>query len=235
MDLPSVSIVCTNFNQGRFAGNCFSSIQQQTYPHDKLEVIIVDDGSEDDSLEIIKHAVYDNLTIPHKLLSKSNGGTGSAREAGVKISNGEIINFLDIDDKLREDCIEKRVLVFNKYPDVLAVYSDFWSWHSDGKLTYDYRPHMDVLDLLQECIVSTNSSFRKEIFDIIGYFDKELKIIEDFDFYLRVARQYQFFHIAEPLFYYRIHNNQKTRTHNIELIQKEHQYVFSKAKKLFGI
>lgn len=106
---PLVSIIITNYNYGRYLGKAIESVLEQTYL--KFELIIVDDGSTDDSRKIIEvfHENYPKKIIP---IYKTNGGQASAFNAGFKISSGEIISFLDSDDFWAPLRLEKVVEAF---------------------------------------------------------------------------------------------------------------------------
>lgn len=116
-DLPLVSIVIGNYNYGRFVGKAIDSTLNQTYKN--VEVIVVDDGSQDNSREVI--AQYGNQVIP---IFKENGGQPSNYNAGFAKSKGEIICFLDSDDMFVPDKIEKVVKVFQSSEEI------GWCFHS---------------------------------------------------------------------------------------------------------
>ncbi|MFZ0678376.1 glycosyltransferase family 2 protein [Candidatus Binatus sp.] len=99
---PPVSIVINNYNYGRYLRAAIDSALAQTYP--EVEVIVVDDGSTDDSREII--VSYGKRIIP---VIKSNGGQGSALNAGFEMSRGEIVMFLDADDELLPEAVDRVV------------------------------------------------------------------------------------------------------------------------------
>ncbi len=109
--LPLVSILINNYNYGHFLADAIDSALNQTYPH--IEVVVVDDGSSDNSREII--AQYTDRIKP---ILKSNGGQASAFNAGFKASQGDLIFFLDSDDIFLPDKIEKIAYIFNQYPDI---------------------------------------------------------------------------------------------------------------------
>src|SRR5208282_584801 len=90
---PLVSIIVTNYNYARYLRAAIDSALAQTYPH--VEVIVVDDGSTDESREVIES--YEKRVLP---VIKANGGHGSAVNAGFVVSRGEIVIFLDADDEL---------------------------------------------------------------------------------------------------------------------------------------
>jgi glycosyltransferase involved in cell wall biosynthesis len=99
---PTVSIVIINYNYGRFLREAIDSALRQTYPH--IEVVVVDDGSTDNSREII--ASYGSKVVP---VLKKNGGQGSAFNAGFAVSRGEMVIFLDADDYLFPRAVEQVV------------------------------------------------------------------------------------------------------------------------------
>ncbi len=102
---PTVSIIINNYNYGRFLAEAISSSLDQTYL--KIEVIVVDDGSTDNSCDVI--SAYGTRIIP---VLKQNGGQSSALNAGVDVSRGEVIFFLDSDDIFLPNKVEEMVKLF---------------------------------------------------------------------------------------------------------------------------
>jgi glycosyltransferase involved in cell wall biosynthesis len=107
MKTPLVSILINNYNYGRFLREAIDSALNQTYPH--IEVVVVDDGSTDDSQEIVKS--YGDRIVP---ILKENGGQASAFNAGVEHSKGELLFFLDSDDTFSSKKISKVVDLFQQ-------------------------------------------------------------------------------------------------------------------------
>ncbi len=112
--LPLVSIIVNNFNYGQFVAQAIESALQQTYTH--VEVIVVDDGSSDDSHQIIQG--YSGRIIP---ILKENGGQASALNAGFEVSHGEIVIFLDADDLLIPSMVKDVVDVFLTRQEIIRV------------------------------------------------------------------------------------------------------------------
>lgn len=110
-DNPLVSIIINNYNYGRFLSEAIDSVRNQTYPH--IELIVVDDGSTDNSREII--ASYKQQIIP---VLKDNGGQASAFNAGFMASKGEIICILDSDDLFVPEKVAEIVNVFKHYQNI---------------------------------------------------------------------------------------------------------------------
>ena len=105
-----VSIIIPTYNTEKYIGNCIESVIKQTYHN--LEVIIVNDGSEDNTLEIITKArLRDNRIV---VINQENNGPSAARNAGLKICRGDYVFFLDSDDWLIPNCIEKLISIEKK-------------------------------------------------------------------------------------------------------------------------
>lgn len=130
--LPLVSVIIDNYNYGQFLGEAIDSALAQSYPN--IEVIVVDDGSTDNSREII--ANYAGRLFP---IVKENGGQGSAFNAGFAASRGDIVIFLDSDDVLLPTAAEKAVPFFGD-PDVVKVHWPLWLVNADGTRTGQIFP-----------------------------------------------------------------------------------------------
>lgn len=147
---PLVSILIDNYNYEKFIEDAIESSLKQSYPN--IEVIVVDDGSQDSSPQIIRR--YKDKIIP---IFKENGGQSSAFNAGYKASKGDIICLLDSDDTFLSTKVEEIVQIFEKYKDVE------WCFHplkyidlNDGKKVTDYPPPppdpLSVIDFRNEII-----------------------------------------------------------------------------------
>lgn len=115
--LPLVSVIVPTFNSGKFIKSALDSIFRQNYPMDKIEIIIIDDGSTDETLDIIK-SYGDRVVYTYQ----ENKGIASARNKGISMAEGEIITFLDGDDEWHEERIQKVVEKFISNPQVGIVY-----------------------------------------------------------------------------------------------------------------
>ncbi|MES1024050.1 glycosyltransferase [Gloeocapsa sp. BRSZ] len=108
---PLVSVIINNYNYGRFLSEAIDSVLNQTYPN--IEIIVVDDGSTDNSPEVI--AGYQDKIIP---VLKENGGQASAFNAGFKVSCGEIICMLDADDVFTPEKVNEIVKIFHEHSEI---------------------------------------------------------------------------------------------------------------------
>jgi glycosyltransferase involved in cell wall biosynthesis len=111
--MPLVSVLTSNYNYGRYIGEAIESVLRQTYP--KLELIVCDDGSTDDSCDVVQEYVNRDRRVT--LLRKANGGQASGYNAAYRVSRGDVICFLDADDIYCPNKLERVVQAFREHPD----------------------------------------------------------------------------------------------------------------------
>lgn len=184
---PLVSVIIPCYNSQLWIEDCLLSVYKQTYKN--IEVIVVDDGSTDDTAKIISQ--YQNEKV--KYFYKENQGEGSARNFGIKLSKGELIAFLDSDDFWHEDKIELQVNSIKQGYDF--VYSDYQLVDSFGKNQAEHvilNPKKFSLPvktlLLSKNIVAGGSSvmLKKSVIDNVGFFKEGLVIGTDWEFWTRI-------------------------------------------------
>lgn len=178
----TVSIIVNNYNYGRFLRQAIDSAVHQTYPN--TEVIVVDDGSTDDSHQII--ASYGSRIIP---VIKENGGQGSAINAGFAVSQGEIVMFLDADDYLFSDTVEQVVTAWK--PDAAKVQYRIKAVDAIGDFICTYPvlslpfAREEVLPILLErgqyttAVTSGNAFSRSALAQILPMPESEFRISAD--------------------------------------------------------
>ena len=227
------SIVITNYNQSTFLETSIKSAFSQDFPKDEYEIVIVDDGSTDNSVQKVDDYIssIDTAGVSFKLLIKDNGGTASARNLGVQQSIGEYICFLDADDEYGTEKLSRSISEIEIYPRVGVVYSDYIEMDESGGKRVTFKAPFDAAVLMSHCMVSTNSMVSREAFDKVGGFDTSIKACEDYDFWLRVSNAgFMIRHIPEVLFTYRCHSGQKTQTYNMEEWAKEEGFIKERAR-----
>jgi len=200
---PLVSIIITSYNYGRYLSEAIESALNQTYPN--IEVIVVDDGSEDNTEKIAK-------SYPVHYVYQPRRGVASARNNGIKLSCGEYFVNLDADDKLLPEYVTKTINVMMKDPKTgfVVTGSIFWNerrnfktiWIPD-KIRTKYSLHAGWKGSLG-CAL-----FRRAAFDSLEYgYDNNLPAYEDLDVcYRLLLKGWKAKTVFEPLHVYRIHCN----------------------------
>lgn len=201
---PLVSVVISNYNCGRFVAAAVDSALQQSYPN--KEVIVVDDGSTDDSLDVLQ-AYVDRVRI----VAQANRGVSGARNEGIRQSRGEFVAFLDADDVWHQEKLAKQMPLFAN-PSVGLVYCSVEYMDEQerplGTNTKGLRGRVLAdIALLRETVVLAGGStavVRKSRFDEIGVFDPELSTAADWDMWRRIACHDEVDVVREPLMKYRL-------------------------------
>lgn len=191
-----ISVIIPTYNREKTIQRAIDSVLQQTYQD--FELIIVDDGSCDQTKEIIEQINDSRISY----VWQKNGGAAAARNTGIKFAKGEYIAFQDSDDFWYADKLEKQLTALQTYDaDVVFCklmrhnYSNSQDsiWPSLGEGFVDY--HM----LLKYPSVSTQTLFGKSKVFIDNLFDINLPALEDYAFSIVAAKKYKFYHMGEVL------------------------------------
>lgn len=186
--MPLVSVIIPTYNRGELVTKAISSVINQTYKN--LEILVVDDGSTDNTSEILKEIIKAQRNIAY--LRKQNGGCASARNKGLENARGDFLTFLDSDDQWEAFAIEKMVnaLLSNS---VDIVYSPSIEVFPNGKEVINLpvsanRPE----DLAASHFINTNVRngsfmFTRAALTKTGFLDESLRFNEDSDFFQRLA------------------------------------------------
>jgi len=207
MKNPVVSVVMTTYNRVNYISSAIESVLNQTF--DDLELIIIDDGSTDNTLEKINS--FNDQRI--KYYYQNNAGQNPARNAGIILSTGQYIAMIDSDDVWDKNKLKKQVDILDKHPDIGLVYCGTVFIDENNKTIYK-KPLTDHKGQVLNKLLMTNflyngscPLFRKSCIEKTGLFDTAFKRMTDWEFYLRFAIYYKFWGIKEHLLKYRIHND----------------------------
>lgn len=226
---PTVSVVIPTYNGAHFLPDALDSVLTQTVTPD--EVIVVDDGSTDDTRNVVS-AYADRVRYLHK----ANGGPSSARNAGIRASRGALIALLDNDDRWLPTKLEKQVQYLEDNPDVDLVHCDVLFWEAEsGKLWHPGIPRAAFSGrcylhfFFRNGVLPSTMVVRRRCFEVAGLFDEDSRAFsaEDLDECIRISRTSSFGYIPESLVHYRRHPN------NLTLDGHRHSasglYVYQKA------
>lgn len=202
LNFPLVSVIITTYNHGHFLPEALDSIFKQAYP--AIEVVVVDDGSTDNTREIIKK--YEEVHY----IYQENQGLSAARNTGVRHSKGELLLFLDADDWLLPAAIGTNVRYIQQNEQYAFVSGGHYKIFVEaGMVEEDNSTISDAhySQLLKGNYIGMHAAvmYRRWVFDEFLY-DVSLKACEDYDLYLKIARKYPVFHHSELIAAYRQHS-----------------------------
>ncbi len=209
---PKVSVIIPTYNSARFVADAIDSVLVQDYPN--KEVIVVDDGSTDNTAELI--ANYDQQV---KLIRQENAGPAAARNNGVRASTGELVAFLDSDDFWLPGKLVAQVAYLEHHPDTALVFHDWDVSMSETEKDKTLRADIKRLrhrhtkpdlatcmdgwlynELLFDSIMTTISvMMRRSLFDQLGGFDESLPQGQDYDMWLRASRETRIAKLCDKL------------------------------------
>jgi glycosyltransferase involved in cell wall biosynthesis len=234
-DQPLVSVVIACYNGERYLRETIESALAQS--HSRVEVIVVDDGSTDGSAEIAQ-------TFPVRYIHQENRGLTETRNLGTRMSQGDYVVFLDADDRLRPEAIETGLRVIAERPECAMTVGDHLFISSDGSHLSDSRKaclqssHYE--ELLKSNFIEMISSvlFRRSVLLEIGGFDPTLRVAEDYDLYLRIARVYPICCHSALTAEYRLHQTNVSRNSELmlritlQVLSTQGKYVRSDWRRL---
>lgn len=183
--LPLVSVVITCYNYGAYLRECVLSVATQTYSN--LEIIIVDDGSTDDSLQVATRCKEETLKCPIKIISQANSGQPAiARNVGIRSSAGTFILPLDADDRITPNYVANAVGLFLENPEVDIVYCDSRFIGATGQSIYRTGPFRVSILAKANSLVYCNM-YRRVLWAQVGGYRENVRGYEDWDFWLAAA------------------------------------------------
>lgn len=216
---PLISIVTPTYNRSKFLPEAIDSVLGQTY--DNFELLIIDDGSTDDTRVLIEAYQKDPRI---RYFYQSNQGQSVARNKGIAESSGEFICFLDSDNAWLPYKLERSLLEFERFPGAHIVYGDGIIIdelsNELGKSTMQRYSGRITHRLLKDNFISMNTTMtRRQCFDEMGGFNESDRVAEDYELWLRFSTKFEFRYIPESLGFYR---------------EMEHQISSDKEQRLDG-
>lgn len=227
-----VSIIIPVYNGEKYIEETVNSVLNQS--HQTFEIIIVNDGSTDNTTLIIENLRNSDPRI--KVFQKSNTGVCDSRNRGISEASGNYMIFLDADDIWEKEFLTECLTAFHSDANIQAVYTEGQIIDADSNNLTSHigaKTIVSVDDILawKEGYVATPSCtiIKSSLIKEIGNWDTNLSTAADQDFFIRIAALHPIVAIDQPLFRYRVHENNMHQ--NIKVMEADHQYVFNKAKE----
>jgi glycosyltransferase involved in cell wall biosynthesis len=224
------SIIIPTYNHARYVAHAIESGLAQTA--ESVEIIVVDDGSTDNTREVMR-PYLDRV----KYIYQTNQGLSAARNTGIRAANGSYLQFLDADDWIDPLKIELQSQYLDLHPQAGLVYC---AWHfieeTSGKSLDEAHPHTDgeVLRLLllrQFYFPPGAALVRRACVDAVGWFDTSLRAAEDMDYWVRAAHAgYRFGYLDQALFFYRVVTGSMSKN-----LANQSRNEFARLEKFFSL
>lgn len=223
-----ISIIIPVYNGEKYLSETIKTVIDQTYKN--WELIIVDDGSTDNTADIVKQ--FNDSRISY--IKKNNTGVSDTRNVGANLAKGEILCFLDADDVWLPQNLEKKLSKLTKEQDSILVTSPMYLWDERtdyqnckiiGKPTFDEWKEFREL---RNTSIPSSVLMYKNYFLEAGMFDTKISTSADFDLVIRLRELGKFTYVNEPLLLYRCHPSQMHN--NIALYKHDMIYILKKYK-----
>jgi glycosyltransferase involved in cell wall biosynthesis len=194
-----ISVIIPMYNAESTIHNCIESVLKQTYKAE-IEIIIVNDGSTDNSKLLVEDIIRNNISkIFIKLINKENGGVSSARNYGIKSAKGEYIALLDSDDEWLSERLDKQINILDSNNNISLIGGLITNKTYDKPLIIEISLRMLIF---KNYFQPSTVLFKREIVEKIGYFDESQKYAEEGNFFIRIANSYRCVLINEKLVNY---------------------------------
>ena len=204
--LPKVTIVIPTYNTARYLLDAIDSIKKQTYQN--VELIVVDDGSTDDTPNLLK-----NHPAQFTHFRQENAGQSAAMNFGWKQSSGDLLGYLSADDRLHPTAIETIVSQMALSPEAVLAYPDFCVIDEDSNYVRtitapEYSENLLIANF--QCLPGPGALFKRTTWALVGDWNTGLRNIPDMDFFLRFCQHGPFIRVPEALADFRIHSGSTT-------------------------
>jgi glycosyltransferase involved in cell wall biosynthesis len=204
---PLVSVYITNFNYGSYLKQCVESVLKQTLPD--FELIIIDDGSTDNSKEIIEqYRELEGVTI----IYQQNKGLNITNNVAMRVAKGKYLMRLDADDYLVPEALEKMSALLDVNDELGLVFPDYFYVDADGNMTGEERRHNfeKEVSLYDQPAHGACTVIRLSFLKKIGGYNESFTCQDGYDLWLKFITHFSVSNINTPLFYYRRHGENLT-------------------------
>jgi len=222
-NLPKVSVIIPVYNGTNYLQEAIDSLLSQTYGN--REVIVVDDGSTDETWSVIQ-SYGSNVRGIHK----GNGGVASALNCGVRESTGDYIAWLSHDDLFLPTKLVRQVEFLRRFPEFKACYTDYYVIDEDGKILREvetpWYPRLEAIRTLFGGVYVNGSTMliERSCFEKVGLFSERLRYTQDIEMWLRLLRHFEIGRVPEKLGKQRIHSGQGSGNFERHTIETEEMF-----------
>lgn len=227
---PRVSVIIPCYNRDKYIGETLESVQKTNYPN--LECVVVDNGSIDNSVEIIKQFVESNSRF--QLIQNSENNISIARNKGIAASSGKYILPLDSDDLIHPNYIPEAVEILESNQKIAVVTCDALLF---GKKRGKWkRPDYNFNDFLIKVSIHNSSMFRRNGYNKTNGYEPELKFSEDWEFWINLLKRGgDVYKIKKNYFFYRVHKSSTQRKYrHTEEKYFSTKFIYEKHKELYA-
>lgn len=201
-----VSIVLPAYNGARFLKGAIESCLGQTYRD--MELILVDDHSTDATPDIMR-AYAEKDTRVRYIRNQTNQRLPRSLNIGFRAATGDHLTWTSDDNEYIPESIEKMLKCLHHNPDVDFVYADYWALHEEAGEKNRVRIGLDlpVKNDLGACFLYT-----RKVYEKLGDYNPHYEMVEDYDYWIRVMKNFKMAHLSEPIYVYRYHGGSLTTT-----------------------
>ena len=230
MNSPLFSVLIANYNNAKYFEECFISLQNQTYQN--FEVIILDDGSSDDSLAVIKTLIGGDLRFS-LYVNDTNRGVGYTKRKLVTFAKGDICGFVDGDDVLAPNALEIMVNTHLSYPKASIINSNLY--FCDEKLNILGKTNVSKIESNINNFFNKNydithfATFKKELYFKTEGINPYFRLAEDQDLYLKLYEVGDHQIVEEALYFYRANPNSLMHVNKNDKANLLHWYAILRA------
>ncbi len=250
--IPAVTVVIPNHNYSQWLAQAIDSVIAQDYPNKKI--VVVDDNSSDDSLKVMAGLYETSQKVNEIAVAGLRAGTplfcfglkqdgtkgfGPSFSRNVAIRSlweqTEIFMFLDADDYWLQGKMSKSVAKILQAPEQIGVvYTDNYGENViTGARTREFRHSYDRNKLLQQCIVHSGSAVTKFALDVSGLYDESMRTAEDWDLWIRLSKNFMFYHIPEPLVVARHGSYNSTNSVGLPVWQENWRKISQRIREVY--
>ena len=205
---PLISVYITNYNYANYIQQSIESVLNQT--EQDFELLIIDDGSTDNSTDIIE--IYrSNEKV--KIIYQQNKGLNVSNNIALRASAGKYLIRLDADDFLHHSALEKLSSVLENDDKMGLVFPDYYLVDKKGNITEQFQRHNfnDEVSLLDQAAHGACTMIRVEFLKALGGYNESFSCQDGYDIWIKFTARYKVTNVNQPLFYYRQHGNNLTR------------------------